>query len=61
VALGRLLDDPQLQHTMGLAGRDLVAERFSAQRHVDTLLEAYRHARGRWQERSGHAQAPQAA
>jgi glycosyltransferase involved in cell wall biosynthesis len=61
VALGRLLDDPQLQHTMGLAGRDLVAERFSAQRHVDTLLAAYRHARGRWQERSGRAQAQQAA
>ncbi len=60
-ALGRLLDDPQLQQTMGLAGRELVAERFSAQRHVDTLLAAYRRARGRWQEGSGRAQARQAA
>ncbi len=43
-ALERLLGDPQLQRTMGLAGRELVAERFSAQRHVATLLAAYRDA-----------------
>jgi glycosyltransferase involved in cell wall biosynthesis len=47
-ALRELLDDPSRQHAMGLAGRALVAERFSAERHLATLTEAYRDARAQW-------------
>jgi len=58
-ALNELLDDPQLQETMGRAGRDLVNAQFSPERHVATLLQAYRTARARW--RSGLGEARQAA
>ena len=52
-ALSDLLDDPERQHTMGLAGRALVAERFSPERHVAKLLEGYAGARASW--RGGEA------
>lgn len=52
-ALNELLADPQRRTAMGIAGRELVAERFSRERHVATLLDAYRQARSTWQaERS---------
>lgn len=47
-ALGELLDDPERRHTMGAAGRELVAARFSAARHVAALLDAYAAARRSW-------------
>jgi glycosyltransferase involved in cell wall biosynthesis len=53
LALEQLLDDPELQRTMGLAGRKLVAARFSPERHIATLLEAYRTARSSWRSQSG--------
>ncbi len=58
-ALGELLGDPERQRTMGMAGKELVAARFSAERHVDTLLAAYRSARSHWRaERGKTAQLP---
>jgi len=48
-ALGELLADPARRRAMGEAGRALVATRFTRQRHVDGLLEAYATARGHWQ------------
>jgi glycosyltransferase involved in cell wall biosynthesis len=50
-ALGDLLDDPARQHAMGLAGRQMVAARYSRQRHVEALLDAYRTARDLWRSR----------
>jgi glycosyltransferase involved in cell wall biosynthesis len=47
-ALGELLDDPARQRSMGLAGREMVARRFSAECHVQSLLDAYRAAREHW-------------
>jgi glycosyltransferase involved in cell wall biosynthesis len=40
-ALAELLADPERRRAMGAAGRRLVAERFSAERHVQELLAAY--------------------
>ncbi|HEV3047145.1 MAG TPA: glycosyltransferase [Solirubrobacteraceae bacterium] len=54
-ALRALLEDPDRGREMGAAGRRLVAERFSPERHVQRLLEAYREARSAW-----GAQAPAA-
>jgi glycosyltransferase involved in cell wall biosynthesis len=54
-ALTELLDDPERQRAMGQAGRDLVAEQFSPERHVATLLQAYRRARETWQGQRGGA------
>jgi glycosyltransferase involved in cell wall biosynthesis len=48
-ALGALLDDPGRRRAMGEAGRELVAERFTKQRHVEGLRAAYRTARERWE------------
>ncbi len=48
-ALDELLDDPVRQQAMGEAGRSMVAERFSPERHVAALLEAYGAARSIWQ------------
>jgi glycosyltransferase involved in cell wall biosynthesis len=48
-ALSELLDDPERQRTMGLAGKETVAARFSPQRHVSALLASYRTARLTWQ------------
>jgi glycosyltransferase involved in cell wall biosynthesis len=47
-ALAELLSDPERQRAMGAAGRKLVAERFSEERHVEALLGAYRTARETW-------------
>ncbi len=48
-ALERLLGDTARQAEMGLAGRRLVAERFSAERHVNALMRAYGVARSVWE------------
>lgn len=47
-ALTELLDDPERQHTLGQAGRELVATRFSATAHVAALIAAYRAAQRNW-------------
>jgi len=48
-ALNQLLADPQRQRAMGIAGREAVNARFSPERHVAAVLEAYGEARARWQ------------
>jgi glycosyltransferase involved in cell wall biosynthesis len=48
-ALNELLADPDRQRRMGLAGKEMVARRFSGEQHVSALLAAYRTARSRWQ------------
>ena len=54
-ALNELLADPARQRTMGAAGREMVAARFSPEQHVAALVEAYRTARSTWEsERSGN-------
>jgi glycosyltransferase involved in cell wall biosynthesis len=52
-ALNELLADPQRQMTMGLAGREAVSSRFSPERHISAILDAYASARSTW---AGHAQ-----
>jgi glycosyltransferase involved in cell wall biosynthesis len=52
-ALVELLADPGRQATMGSAGKSSVAARYSAQRHLSTLLDGYRAARASWQTRRG--------
>ncbi len=49
-ALDELLADPGRQQKIGAAGREMVAERFSPERHVDALLKGYRVARTSWEE-----------
>jgi glycosyltransferase involved in cell wall biosynthesis len=44
-ALDKLLADPTRQNEIGMAGSEMVAVRFSPERHVEALLEAYRAAR----------------
>lgn len=51
-ALRTLLDDPGRRRAMGAAGRRLVAERFSPERHVAALGEAYERARATSSSRS---------
>lgn len=46
--LNELLADPARQDVMGAAGQRSVAARFSQNRHVAALLEAYRTARATW-------------
>ncbi len=48
-ALGELLGDPARQHSMGLAGKQLVEARFSPERHVEALVRAYGSARSAWE------------
>lgn len=48
-ALNELLPDPDRQREMGLAGQRAVARNFSAERHVEILLSAYRDARSIWE------------
>jgi glycosyltransferase involved in cell wall biosynthesis len=48
-ALNELLADPGRQAAMGMAGRRVVADRFSPERHVAALLGGYRAARAHWQ------------
>lgn len=53
-ALNELLADPDRQRAMGAAGRDAVKARFSPERHVTALLEAYSNAHATWSaERCG--------
>ena len=47
-ALNELLSDPERQRTMGLAGRETVNRRFSPERHLAAILEAYEYARATW-------------
>ncbi len=47
-ALSALLDDPGRQSAMGAAGMASVSERFTEQRHVAALLDAYATAERRW-------------
>lgn len=47
-ALRELLDDPERQRRMGEAGRRMVSERFTSQRHVAALLQAYEAAHASW-------------
>jgi glycosyltransferase involved in cell wall biosynthesis len=53
-ALRELLGDPQRQRTMGAIGRDMVAARFSRERHVASLLESYHQARYFWLTAASH-------
>lgn len=48
-ALGELLADPERQQRMGSAGKQAVNARFSPERHVEALLQAYRVAHETWQ------------
>lgn len=48
-ALNELLADPDRQQRMGSAGRRAVGARFSAERHLETLLAAYADARSHWE------------
>jgi glycosyltransferase involved in cell wall biosynthesis len=50
-ALNELLCDPARQRAMGAAGRAMVAARFSPERHVAALLDAYHLARAEWDSR----------
>ncbi len=49
-ALDALLADPGRQQEIGAAGREMVAARFSPERHVAALIEAYRAARASWEK-----------
>jgi glycosyltransferase involved in cell wall biosynthesis len=49
-ALDELLANPDRQRAMGEAGRRMVSERFTVERHVSALLDAYRSARSSWEE-----------
>jgi glycosyltransferase involved in cell wall biosynthesis len=55
-ALNELLADPGRQLTMGMAGREAVSSRFSPERHVASILEAYAGARSIWRSQE-HAPA----
>jgi glycosyltransferase involved in cell wall biosynthesis len=48
-ALSQLLADPARQREMGAAGRIAVGERFTEERHVAALLDAYETATRTWQ------------
>ncbi|MGA2164548.1 MAG: glycosyltransferase, partial [Solirubrobacteraceae bacterium] len=61
LALDELLADPERQRAIGAAGGEMVAIRFSPERHVETLIEGYRVARESWEDRpGGEATAPPA-
>jgi glycosyltransferase involved in cell wall biosynthesis len=47
-ALEELLADPQRQRRMGLAGQQAVSARFTPERHLEALLDAYASARSSW-------------
>ncbi len=48
-ALEELLGDPPRQAAMGAAGRQIVSARYTPERHVQALLDAYARARARWE------------
>ena len=43
-AMSRLIDDPQLNRRLGVAGIDLIRRRFLPETHVESLLEVYSQA-----------------
>jgi glycosyltransferase involved in cell wall biosynthesis len=57
-ALNELLADPARQLQMGAAGRELVAARYSLERHLEALLEAYGAARAAWEASTAPARTP---
>jgi glycosyltransferase involved in cell wall biosynthesis len=57
-ALNQLLADPDRQRTMGIAGREAVNARFSPERHVAAMLDAYASARAAWSSRAGSVASP---
>jgi glycosyltransferase involved in cell wall biosynthesis len=57
-ALSELLADPARQREMGAAGKAMVAARFSLERHLDALLEAYGAARAAWESTTAPARTP---
>lgn len=60
-ALGELLDDPARRDRMGAAGKATVESRFSAERHLAAIGEAYDAARAHWEsERSSSSARPSA-
>ena len=52
-ALSSLLDDPRRQRAMGEAGMVSVRERFTEERHVAALLDAYDSVQHRWAQPDG--------
>ncbi len=50
-ALNELLSDPARQRAMGNAGREMVLARFSPEKHLAALLDAYGLARAEWESR----------
>jgi glycosyltransferase involved in cell wall biosynthesis len=60
-ALSELLADPARQQALGEAGRAMAAERFSVERHLTALLDAYRRARSSWAAQRGLAAAEAAS
>ncbi len=48
-ALNELLADPDRQRAMGIAGRSTVEEKFSPQRHLAVVSDAYARARATWE------------
>jgi glycosyltransferase involved in cell wall biosynthesis len=59
-ALNELLADPDRQQAMGAAGKAMARERYSPERHIAALLEAYGTAHRRWASRAGGSEAPPA-
>jgi glycosyltransferase involved in cell wall biosynthesis len=57
-ALNQLLADPDRQRTMGIAGREAVNARFSPDRHVAAMLDAYASARAAWSAQAGDVESP---
>ena len=57
-ALNELLADPDRQRAMGEAGRDIVRTRFSPERHVAALLDAYASAGATWRSRPSGIETP---
>ncbi len=56
-ALEQLLADPARQREMGEAGKALVAARFTPERHVAALAQAYATARASWESTRGSGEA----
>jgi glycosyltransferase involved in cell wall biosynthesis len=56
-ALEALLADPERRREIGAAGREMVATRFSPERHVAALIHTYCAARERWEKDEAVARA----
>jgi glycosyltransferase involved in cell wall biosynthesis len=57
-ALNQLLADPERQRAMGMAGREAVSRRFSAERHFAAIIDAYRVAQAAWRPPARPAESP---